>query len=79
MIDIDNIEIDGINDVKEFLTKAGASIWRENGKLRTSTSDIVSAISDAIDDGTFDYDGIIIENIYDEGAYSNKCFRSMLF
>lgn len=72
MIDINNIKIDGISDVKEFLTNAGASIWREKGKLRTSTADIVSAISDAIDDGIFDYDGIIIENIYDEGAYNNQ-------
>lgn len=71
MIDIDNIKIVGINDVREFLHKQGASVWQEKGKTRTSTADLVQAISDAIDEGQLNADGIIIQNIYDEGIYSN--------
>lgn len=71
MIDINNISIEGINSVEEFLKKYGSSVWKEKGKLRTSTADIVSAISDAIDNGELDADGIIIKNIYDEGGYGN--------
>lgn len=71
MIDIDNIKIIGINDVREFLHEQGASVWQEKGKTRTSTADLVQAISDSIDDGQLNADGIIIQNIYDEGIYSN--------
>ena len=71
MIDIDNIKIGGINDVREFLHEQGASIWQEKGKTRTSTADLVQAISDAIDEGQLNADGIIIQNVYDEGTYSN--------
>ena len=71
MIDIDNIKIVGINNVREFLHEQGASVWQEKGKTRTSTADLVQAISEAIDDGQLNADGIIIQNIYDEGIYSN--------
>lgn len=71
MIDIDNIKINGIDNVREFLHEQGASVWQEKGKTRTSTADLVQAISDAIDEGQINADGIIIQNIYDEGSYSN--------
>ena len=71
MIDIDNIKISGIKDVREFLHEQGASVWQEKGKTRTSTADLVQAISDSIDEGQLNADGIIIQNIYDEGSYSN--------
>ncbi len=71
MIDIDNIKINGINDIRKFLNQQGASIWQENGKTRTSTADLVQAISDAIDEGEITADGIIIQNIYDEGSYNS--------
>lgn len=70
-IDIDNIKIDGINNIEQFLKDAGSSVWKEKGKLRTSTADIVSAIYDAVENGDIDADGIIIKNIYDEGGYGN--------
>lgn len=70
-IDIDNIKIDGIDDVQEFLNNYGASTWEEDGAIRTSTADLTSAIYDAIDDGAIDADGIIIKNIYDEGMYGD--------
>ena len=72
MIAVDNITIDGVDDVKSFLRDWGASTWNEKGKLRTSTADIVGAISDAVDDGSIIADGIIIKNIYDEGTYSDS-------
>ena len=71
MIDIDNIKINGINNIREFLNEQGASVWQEKGKTRTSTADLVQAISDAIDEGEITADGIIIQNIYDEGSYNN--------
>ena len=71
-IDINNILIDGVDGVKEFLDAYGASTWKENGAIRTSTADLVSAIYDAIDEGTIKADGIVIKNIYDEGGYSDS-------
>ena len=71
MIDIDNIKINGIDDVRELLNEQGASVWQEKGKTRTSTADLVQSISDAIDEEQINADGIIIQNIYDEGIYSN--------
>lgn len=71
MIDIDNIKIQGIDNVRDFLHEQGASVWQEKGKTRTSTADLVQSISDAIDEEQINADGIIIQNIYDEGIYSN--------
>ncbi len=76
-IDINNILIDGIDDVKSFLDTYGASTWKESGTTRTSTADLVSAIYDAIDEGELNADGIIINNIYDEGAYSNSVGKQL--
>ncbi len=77
MIDVNNISIDGIDNVKGFLDEYGASTWQEKGKLRTSTADLISAISDAIDDGKINSDGVIIKNIYDEGAYSDSSGKKL--
>ena len=77
MIDVDNITIDGISDIKTFLNNYGASTWKEKGKLRTSTADLVSAIYDAVDEGEISADGIIIKNIYDEGAYSESVGKEL--
>ncbi len=76
-IDINNILIDGVDDVKSFLDTYGASTWKENGTIRTSTADLVSAIYDAIDEGELNADGIIINNIYDEGAYSDSVGKQL--
>lgn len=76
-IDINNIRIDNIENIKEFLDNNGASTWKEQGKIRTSTADIVSAIADAIDEGKIDADGIIIENIYDEGSYGSSVGKQL--
>jgi len=77
MIDVNNISIDGIDNVKGFLDEYGASTWQEKGKIRTSTADLISAISDAIDDGKINSDGVIIKNIYDEGAYSDSSGKKL--
>ena len=72
MIAVDNINIKGINNIEEFLNNYGSSTWEEEGKLRTSTADIVSAIETAKEEGLLkDVDGIIINNIQDEGGYGN--------
>ena len=72
MLSIEDITIDGITDVEDFLHQHGSSTWMEEGELRTSSTDLVYAIEEAIENGEIDsYDGIIIKNIYDEGAYSN--------
>lgn len=56
-------------ETKSLLEKYGASVFKENGKWRTSPADIASAIESGIDDGELDYDGIIIKNIDDTGRY----------
>ena len=71
MIGIDGISIDGIDDINRFLNDNGSSTWKEKGKLRTSTNDIVEAVMSALDEGKIDVDGIIIKNVYDEGGYGN--------
>lgn len=71
-IDVNKIKIEGIDNIKDFLDTYGASTWKEQGTLRTSTADLVSAIADAVDEGVIDSDGIIIKNIYDEGSYSKN-------
>jgi hypothetical protein len=52
-----------------FLKEQGASVFKENGKWRTTPADIASAIEEAVDNGELDYDGIIIKNIDDTGSY----------
>ncbi len=54
---------------KDFLERYGVSVFKEGGKWRTSPADIASAIEEAVDNGDFDYDGIIIKNIDDTGRY----------
>ena len=66
MIDINNISIDGVDNIEDFLKQNGASVWKEKGALRTTTADILSAIEDNFKNN----DGVIIKDIYDEGGYS---------
>ena len=54
---------------KKFLQDYGSSVFKEDGKWRTSPADIASAIEEAVDNGDMDYDGIIIKNIDDTGNY----------
>lgn len=56
-------------ETKQFLDKYGASTFEEDGIWRTTPADIASAIEEGIDEGEFDYDGIIINNIDDTGSY----------
>lgn len=67
-IDINGIEID---NAKELLKKYGSSTFMEKSVIRTSTSDIVSAIYEAIDNGELNYDGVIFKNIIDEGMFES--------
>lgn len=54
---------------KNFLQEYGASVFKENGKWRTTPADIASAIEEAVDNGDMDYDGVIIRNVDDTGSY----------
>lgn len=71
MLDVSNLSIDGIDDIIAFLNDNGASVWNEDGALRTSTADLVAAVEDAIDEGYIDVDGIIIKDIIDDGSYGD--------
>ena len=57
------------SETKNMLDKYGASTFKEGGKWRTTPADIASAIEEGIDDGEFDYDGIIVRNVDDTGSY----------
>lgn len=70
-IDINNIKVDGIEDIQDFLNKYGASTWKEDGAIRTSVADLTAALYDMIEDESIDADGIIIKNVYDEGMYGD--------
>lgn len=56
-------------EVKKMLDAAGSSTFKEGGKWCTSVADIVSAISDLVDEGDVDYDGVIVRNVDDTGSY----------
>lgn len=55
--------------MKALLEQYGGSVFKEGGKWRTSTADIVSLIEDIVDEGEGDYDGVIIKNVEDTGSY----------
>ena len=57
------------NDLREKLQEYGSSVFKENGKWKTSVADIASAIADMVDEGEADYDGVIIKNVDDTGSY----------
>lgn len=57
------------NDLKSFLESYGSSVFKEKGKWRTTPADIADAIMTAVDEGDYDYDGIIIRNVDDTGSY----------
>ena len=57
---------------KAFLQEHSAGVFKEKGKWRTTPADIVYAIEDAIEEGTADYDGVIIKNVDDAGSHGNK-------
>lgn len=57
------------DSMKALLEQYGSSVFKENGKWRTTPADIASAIEEAVDNGELDYDGIIIKNIDDTGSY----------
>ena len=68
-IPVDSIKIKGIDNIQELLNKYGSDTWEEDGKIVTSTNDIVDAIEQAVDDGILEADGVIIKNVRDEGGY----------
>ena len=53
----------------ELLQNFGSSVFQEEGKWRTSTDDIIAAIEEGVEEGEFNYDGIIIKNVDDTGSY----------
>ena len=56
-------------EVKRMLDSAGSSTFKERGKWCTSVADIVAAVSDLVDEGEADYDGVIVSNVDDTGSY----------
>lgn len=58
--------------MKKTLEKYGSSSFKEDGRWRSSSDDIVYAILDGIDEGEFDYDGVIVKNVDDTGGYWKK-------
>lgn len=66
------LDVDQIDPaVRDLFEEFGVSTFEEDGADRTSTADIVGVVEDGIDEGIFSYDGIIFENIYDEGMFGN--------
>lgn len=57
------------DEMVQMIRDSGGSVFKERGAWRTSPADIVSAIEDGIDEGIFDYDGVIIKNVDDTGSY----------
>ena len=57
------------NDLIALFDTYGSSYFTEDGAIRSSVADIVAVIEDAVDDGEFDYDGVIIKNVDDTGSY----------
>ena len=58
------------DDTKKLLDNYGSSTFKEGGKWRTTPADIAAAIEEGIEEGEFDYDGIIIKNVDDTGSYA---------
>lgn len=57
------------SETKNLLDRYGSSSFKEEGKWRSTPADIVYAIMDGIDEGEFDYDGVIVKNVDDTGSY----------
>ena len=56
-------------ETKDLIQAYGGSVFKERGKWRTSPADIASVISEAVDEGELDYDGVIVLNVDDTGMY----------
>ncbi len=65
MINVDNLSINGIENVKTFLKENGADIWKEKGAFRTTPVDIKAAIDNAMKRNVINVDGVILKNIED--------------
>ncbi len=57
------------NETVELLKEYGSSVFKEEGKWRTTPADLASTIEEAIENNDLDCDGIIIKNIDDTGSY----------
>lgn len=64
-------------EVKKMLDAAGSSTFKERGKWCTSVADIVAAVSDLVEDGEADYDGVIISNVDDTGSYYKDSVKNI--
>lgn len=56
-------------ETKDLIQAYGGSVFKERGKWRTSPADIASVISEAVEEGELDYDGVIVLNVDDTGMY----------
>ncbi len=50
------IPVDGAT--KDFLQSYGASVFKEDGKWRTTPADLAAAVEETVDSGELDYDGV---------------------
>jgi len=57
------------DEIVQMLRESGASVFKERGAWRTTPADIAYAIEEGIDEGIFDYDGVIIRNVDDTGSW----------
>lgn len=65
------------DDTKKMLDNYGSSTFKEGGKWRTTPADIAAAIEEGIEEGEFDYDGIIIKNVDDTGSYAKTSKKNV--
>ena len=72
VVDAKNDKWSGIaidKETKDLIQAYGGSVFKEKGAWRTTPADIASTISDAVDEGELDYDGVIVLNVDDTGMY----------
>ena len=77
VVDCGGANFSGINTealpdgMMELFDEYGSSTFTEDGVNKTSSADIVAVVEEAIEEGVYDYDGVIFENVHDEGMFGN--------
>ena len=77
VVDCGGANFSGINTealpdgMMELFDEYGSSTFTEDGVNKTSSADVVAVVEEAIEEGVYDYDGVIFENVHDEGVFGN--------
>lgn len=77
VIDCGGANFSGINTeslpdgMMELFDEYGSSTFTEDGVNKTSSADVAAVVEEAIEEGVYDYDGVIFENVHDEGVFGN--------